>query len=142
MFLIVRGIRKRSAPSANKIFWTRNTVTVGEKGSQSINLASERLHDGIHTEAGDFVHHTCWGQYTNQNATEGKLKKTLKLQSPKKRRQPRSEESKPKYLFCEKEEEDEYIIMRAFQTFALTVRSQRCFRAKSRQEKKIMFREA
>ena len=103
-FLILRGTRKRSASSANKIFLTRNRVTLGEKGSQSINLASERLHDGIHAEAGDLVHRTCRGQYTNQKAIEGKLKKALKLQSPKKRRQPRSEDSKPKCLFCGKEE--------------------------------------
>ena len=53
------------------------------------------------------VHRTCRGQYTNQKAIEGKLKKTLKLQSPKKRRQPRSEDSKPKCLFCGKEEKDQ-----------------------------------
>ena len=42
-----------------------------------------------------------------EEAIEGKLKKTLKLQSPKKRRQPRSEDSKPKCLFCGKEEKDQ-----------------------------------
>ena len=52
------------------------------------------------------VHRTCRGQYTNQKAIEGKLKKTLKLQSPKKRRRPRSEDSKPTCLFCGKEEKD------------------------------------
>ena len=92
-----------------KIFLTRNTESVWEKKelSQSINLASERLYDGIHAEAGDLVHRTCRGQYTNQKATEGKLKKKLKLKSPKKRRQPRSEDSKPKCLFCGKEEKDQ-----------------------------------
>ena len=53
------------------------------------------------------VHRTCRGQYTNQKAIQGKLKKTLKLQSPEKRRQPRSEDSKPKCLFCGKEEKDQ-----------------------------------
>ena len=53
------------------------------------------------------VHRTCRDQYTNQKAIEGKLKKTLKLKSPKKRRQPRSEDSKPKCLFCGKEEKDQ-----------------------------------
>ena len=53
------------------------------------------------------VHRTCRGQYTNQKATEGKLKKKLKLKSLKKRRQPRSEDSKPKCLFCGKEEKDQ-----------------------------------
>jgi len=53
------------------------------------------------------VHRTCRGQYTNRKAIEGKLKKTLKLKSPKKRRQPRSEDSKPKCLFCGKEEKDQ-----------------------------------
>ena len=72
-----------------------------------INLASERLHDGIHVEAGDLVHRTCRGQYTNQKAIEGKLKKTLKLTSPKRRRQPRSEDSKLKCLLCGKEEKDQ-----------------------------------
>ena len=105
LFLIVRGIRKRSASSANKDFLDqKHRVTLGGKGIQSINLASERLYDGIHAEAGDFVHRTYRGQYTNQKAIEGKLKKTLKLQSPKKRRQWtwRSEDSKPKCLFVEK----------------------------------------
>ena len=85
----------------------KHRVILGEKGSHSINLASERLHDGIHAEAGDFVHRTCRGQYTNQKAIEGKLKKTLNLKSPKKRRQPGSEDSKPKCLFCGKEEKDQ-----------------------------------
>ena len=108
LFLIVRGIRKRSASSANKDFLDqKHRVTLGEKGSQSIHLASERLHDGIHAEAGDLVHRTCRGQYTNQKAIEGKLKKKLKLKSPRKRRQPRSEDSKPKCLFCGKEEKDQ-----------------------------------
>ena len=53
------------------------------------------------------VHRTCRGQYTNQKPIEGKLKKTLKLKSPKKRRQPRSEDYKPKCLFCGKEEKDQ-----------------------------------
>ena len=53
------------------------------------------------------VHRTCRGQYTNQKAIEGKLKKTLKLTSPKKRRQPRSEDSKPKCLFCGKRKKEE-----------------------------------
>ena len=120
LFLILRGIRKRSA---NKIFLTRTTVTLGKKGSQAVNLASERLHEGIHAESGDLV---CT---PTKKSIEDKLKKTLKLQSPKKRRQPRSEDFQPKCLFCGKEEKDQKMgAKRSFEVRQLKTVEQQSFK--------------